>query len=93
MNDDKVISIGMHPRYRKHNPESLRPLMDALASQGMAMAALRRFGEESANVFIRDRDKAMQRYLAAKTDQRTTSSACPWNHASGDEFLGMGVLP
>lgn len=87
MTDSKVTSIGLHPRYKRHNSEALKHLMAALAAQSMAMAALKRFGEASADVFIRDRDTAMERYQAAIADQRSTKPVSPFNHAAGDEFM------
>lgn len=87
MTDSNVTSIGLHPRYKRHKSEAMQPLMDALAAQSMAMAALRCGGDHQAQVWIDRRDSAMRLYVAKSTDQRTTSSVCPWNHAAGDEFL------
>jgi len=88
MTDINVTSIGLHPRYKRHNSEALKHLMAALAAQGMAMEALKASGLHQAQVWIDRRDSAMRLYIAKQGDPRTTSVACPWNHAAGDEFLG-----
>ena len=62
--------------------------MAALSAQGMAMEALKASGLHQAQVWIDRRDSAMRLYIAKQGDPRTTSVACPWNHAAGDEFLG-----
>ena len=88
MTDSNVTSIGLHPRYKRHKSEAMQHLMDALAAQSMAMAALKGRSEYQAQIWINERDSAMRLYVAKQSDPRTTSSVCPWNHAAGDEFLG-----